>query len=220
MKQILALISFMFFSLITYSQTQEKEASQKYILKISPTIKFSFATSKKARNNNYYLTNFITGLDLNFLTKDKKNNYHDAGVIIGFIPNLSKRKDVKTFYGNQIGVEYSYRMVYLIKKNPNIGIFTAFGTQILYTKTEGQTFDYYGSKNTSKSFEQNFVITPGIQYTKNKFFFDFSVPTSIRYTHLSKRFTTYDNQISVSFNQNYNLFNWNIGFKASVGIKF
>lgn len=47
MKQILALISFMFFSLITYSQTQEKEASQKYILKISPTIKFSFATSKK-----------------------------------------------------------------------------------------------------------------------------------------------------------------------------
>lgn len=219
MNKNLSVIIFICISLNAFSQTQNNKTNQKYILKISPAIKFSFATSKKAKNNNYYPTNFISGLDLNFLTKDKKNNYHDAGIIIGFIPDLSKRKDVKTFYGNQLGIEYSYRMVYLIKKKPSIGIFTAVGTQLLYTKTEGQTFDYYGSKTISKSFEQCFVVTPGIQFSKNNFFFDFSVPTSIGYSHLNQIFTN-DSPVSLLNKQNYNLFNWNIGFKAGVGAKF
>lgn len=219
MKPILTFICLLYFSFCSFSQIQNDIKPHKYILKISPAIKFGFATSKKAKMDNFYPSNFLYGIDLNFLTKDKLQNYHDAGVLIRFIPNTSKQKDVKTFYGNQIGVEYNYRIVKLIKKNPNIGIFTAFGTQLSYTKTEGQNLDYFG-KNTSKSFEQDFVITPGIQYTKNKFFIDFSIPTSIGYSHLSQRYIISENQTLKPILRNYNLFNWSIGFKVGVGVKF
>ena len=181
MKPILTFICLLYFSFCSFSQIQNDIKPQKYILKISPAIKFGFATSKKAKMDNFYPSNFLYGIDLNFLT--------------------------------------NYRIVKLIKKNPNIGIFTAFGTQLSYTKTEGQNLDYFG-KNTSKSFEQDFVITPGIQYTKNKFFIDFSIPTSIGYSHLSQRYIISENQTLKPIIRNYNLFNWSIGFKVGVGVKF
>lgn len=218
---LLSFICLFSFTVGTYAQTDsfKTKETQRYIIKVAPTINFNFATSKKARSHNYYPSNFNTGLNINFLLKNKTNNYHDFGAIIQFLPNTNKRLASKTFYGNRIGIEYSYRIVKYAKKKSNFGFFTAFGTQLLFTKMEGQSLDY-PTKTTRRIIEQNITVTPGIQYSKNKFFLDFSVPTAIGYAHSSAKYINNNNIYLQEFNQNYNLFNWNIGFNLGIGVKF
>lgn len=221
MKSIL-LSAMLMLGLTSIAQTETNSINDKYILKIAPTVKFSWATSAKAKRNNNYPSYLISGIDVNFLLLHKKNNYHDFGLITGFFPNTNSRNTrIKSFSGFQLGLEYSYRISYTLKKSPNIGFFTSFGTQTIFSKTNGITVDYFAYKSTTRMIQQNLVFTPGIQYSKNKFYFDFSVPTSLGYEFLKSNSTT--NSIpepNNNFEQKYHLFNWNIGFKASVGVKF
>lgn len=219
MKRIIVFSFLIHFFIIAFSQTKQSLPSSKYIIKISPEIKVSWATSKKLTQNNLNTTKLITGLNANLLFSAKKNNYNDIGLIIGIIPVKFNKGSTASFSGMQLGVEYSYRIVYLVKNKPNINFFTAVGTQSLYTQTKSLSNKEYGAINTSKSFEQNAVFTPGLQYSNNHFFLDFSIPASFGYSYLN--YTKQGNSpVSLKDTQRYNLFNWNIGCKIGIGAKF
>ena len=207
---------------LVFAENKTNEKPVKYILKISPTVKFSYATSKKIKNDSYDPTHFFAGLDVNFLKLDKKNNYHNVGFIIGFLPNTLKTKVTgSSFSGKQFGVEYNYRIVYLVKKKPNLNLFTEVGTQFIFTKTEGVSIDYYSGRNISKWIESNVAFSPGLQYSKSHFFADFSIPVSVGYTYMVRQ-NSYNNPIllEIDNNKKYNLFSWNYAFKFGVGAKF
>lgn len=222
-----------FINCVAISQPLKNEPKQKYILKVSPVLKFNWSTSKKAKNTNYYPSNLITGMNLNFLFPAKKNNKHEVGMQIGFIPKInSKQNNIISFSGNQIGVEYSYRLIRVVKtktdatrfeKSPTFNLFAGIGTEFLFTKIDKNTrnMDFQINKTTTKSVEQNIVFSPGFQVCKKNFFFDFSVPVSFGYKYQYRK-NDIDNPIllgSDTFTK-YNLFNWNVECKVGVGAKF
>lgn len=199
----------------SFSQTT-KTSKYKNVIKFSPSITFDWSKSLKLKNNNNY--NFTSGFNLNYQRLDKKNNYHEVGFLVGIIP-LNKNT---TSTGKQFGVEYNYKLVFAKFKNNTIQFYTAVGTQLIYRKLQQTNFQL--SNNTTKSFNQNIVISPGLQLSKNKFFFDFSLPTSFGYT-ISKQKLPYPNlhnseSTIKNDSQQFNYMNWNIGIKVGVGAKF
>jgi len=218
MKQIFLIIFFTHFTFAVFSQTLNQTSVQKNSIKISPTVNFDWSKSLKFKHNS---TNVVTGLNINYQREDKLKNYHDVGFLIGFIPVTKKSN---SYSGKQLGVEYNYKLVFAKFKNNSLQIYTATGTQLIYRKL--QSADLKIPNFTSNSFIQNFSISPGFQYSKNNFFFDFSLPTSIGYNiqkqhYLYPDFDTSQDETSVKNNLQKNiLLNWNVGVKAGIGAKF
>ena len=219
MKRIVHFILFISISIVSYSQTTIKTTLPKNSIKFSPTVTVDWSKSLKLKSTDAQI---ISGVNINYQREDKLNNYHEGGVLIGFIPlNTKKTNSVS---GNQFGVEYNYKLVFAKFKNNHIQIYTAVGSQLIYRKL--QSNNYIQPNFSSNSFLQNFGISPGFQYSKNNFIFDFSLPTSIGYniTKQKSYYPVYDtNQEHSILNKNvekFNLLNWNVGVKAGVGAKF
>lgn len=220
---IRTLYFFLFISLSSFgfTQTTTKTSTKKNSIKFSPTITFDWSKSLKLKNNtNNY--NFISGLNLNYQRLDKLNNYHEVGFLVGFIPLNSKK--TTSYNGTQFGVEYNYKLVFARFKNNTLQIYTAVGTQLMYRKLQSSNFQL--PNITAKSFNHNIVVSPGFQFSKNNFFFDFSIPTSFGYG-INTQKTFYPN-LHINYtesdvkndSQRFNSLNWNVGFKAGVGAKF
>ncbi len=225
MNRILPFIFFLYFSCIAFSQNLNKHYTPKNAIKFSPNVIFDWSAGLKTKKNIYNNTNLITGFNVSYQRKDKLENYHDVGFIVGIIPVNSKNVSSKSTYnGKQFGVKYNYKIVYAKFKNNNLQFYTAVGTQLVYRKS--QSIDYNLHKTTTNSVIHNFVVAPGLQYSKNNFFIDFSLPTSIGY-NISKQksfYPVFDTNQNQSGNHNsaqkYNLMNWNLGFETGVGAKF
>lgn len=219
MKRIVHFILFITISIVSFSQTTIKTSTPKNIIKFSPTVTFDWSKSLKFKSTDEQI---ITGFNINYQRKDKLNNYHEAGVLIGFIPLNTKKTNKMS--GNQFGVEYNYKLVFAKFKNNSVQIYTAVGTQLIYRKL--QTTNYNLPNFSSNSFLQNFGVSPGFQFSKNNFYFDFSLPTSIGY-NITKQINYYpvfdtnqDHSIINKTTEKFNLLNWNVGVKAGVGAKF
>lgn len=224
---------FILFSLCTLSAFTQKSTkvvasaseNKKYVIKISPAVKFNFIAPKMV-NNNYFLpySTMSTGLSANFLMANKKNNYHDIGTSIEVIPVIIKKpQHYNTSNGYKIGFEYSYRFVFVVKKKPNVSFFTAVGTQTSFSKINSTTYNIENRPNvySSKSFEQHAVFVPGIQYCKKNFFLDFSLPFGAGY-NFTKQANKIGNPVlqESDTNKKFHLLNWNAGCKIGVGAKF
>ena len=218
MNRIISLLFFINFSFLAFSQTANKTSSPKNGIKISPTTTIDWSKSLKLKTNTSHLN---TGFTINYQRQDKLNNYHDIGFLIGFIP-LNKKK-TNSYSGKQFGVEYNYKLVFAKFKNNKLEIYTAVGTQLIYQKLKsGNTILPVLKTN---SFIQHFTVSPGFQYTKNNFFLDLAIPTSIGYSISKQPYfyplnSTEDPSIIQNDSQKNNLLNWNIGIKAGVGAKF
>lgn len=217
LKQIFFLIIFIFFNLVAFTQIIQNSNTSKNTIKLSPTLNFGWSSALKSTNSNYKSFKLMTGLNINYLREDKLKNYHDIGFIIGIIP--TKNSSIINENSKQIGIAYNYKIVYAKYKDHQFKIFTAIGTQLIYTKTLNKSTENFKLNYKSKSIEQNVVVSPGIQYSKNHFYLDFSLPTSIGYKHLSQYHQS-DNPIIQSDTQKHNLLDWNLGIQTSVGAKF
>lgn len=219
MKQIGLLIFILTISFVSFSQTNNSITIKKNVLKISPTVTFDWS---KSSNLKGFDKNLISGFNINYQREDKNKNYHDVGILIGFVPLSTKKTGIVS--GNQLGIEYNYKLVFAKFKNNSLQIYTAVGTQLIYRKL--QTANYNLPNFSSNSFIQNFGVAPGLQYSNNKFFFDFSLPTSIGYNITKQKYyypvydTNQDYHLMNKNNEKYNLLNLNIGVKAGVGAKF
>lgn len=212
---------------VIFAQTNKQQSapSKKYIIKVSPTLKFNFI-SPKMTNNNYFspFSSMSTGFSADFLIANKKNNYNDFGASIEVIPLIIKKPQYyNTGTGYRIGFEYSHRFVLVVKKKPNVSFFTAVGTQTNFSKIQSADYNLIEKTNvySSKSFEQNVVLTPGLQYSKNNFFLDFSLPVGIGYNY-TKQLNKTGNPVFLESDSNkqFHLMNWNVGCKLGVGAKF
>lgn len=200
-------------------------STKKYIIKISPTVKFNFTSAKKS-NSNYLLpySTMSTGFNANFLLSAKKNNYYDVGASIEVIPVVLKKPQYyNTSNGYKIGFEYSYRFVFVTKKKPSVSFFTAVGTQTNFIKTQSTKTDLSLQTKiySAKSFELNVVFTPGIQYCKKSFFLDFSLPFGIGY-NFTKQTDVIGSPVMMLSDRvkKFDLLNWNAGCKVGIGAKF
>lgn len=204
-----------------FSQTAVNKYPLKNGLQVSPA--FTFEWSGKSKNNTLS-SNFIPGFNINYIREDKWKNFHDAGVLIGIIPLNSKKSSAAG--AKQIGVEYNYRLVFAKFKDNNLKIYTAIGTQLIYRKTQSTQNTYTTKTSNTNSFIHNFVVTPGFQYSKNNFFFDFSLPSSIGYNIRNTKISGPDLGVQPNpsevhdSSQKSDPLNWNIGIKIGVGAKF
>lgn len=225
MNRIISLFIFINLSAWAYAQSLNKTNSTKNSILVSPNINFDWSAALKLKKSNYNNSNLITGLSINYQHQDKLNNYHSAGIIIGIIPisvNNAKASTNNPLRAKQFGVQYNYKVVFAKFKNNSLQIYTAVGSQLIYRKI--QTTDI-NSPSSTHSFMHNFLLTPGFQYSKNNFFIDFSLPTSIGYSISNQKsyypiFDTNQEQSLQRTTQKYNLLNWNVGFNAGVGAKF
>lgn len=220
MKQIGLLIFIFTISFVSFSQTNNSPSIKRNVIKISPTVTFDWS---KSTNLKGFDKNLISGFNINYQREDKNKNYHDVGVLIGFVPLSTKKTGIVS--GNQFGVEYNYKLVFAKFKNNSLQIYTALGSQLIFRKLQTNNNNNFPNF-TNHTFIQNFGVAPGLQYSNNKFFFDFSLPTSIGYNITKQKYyypvydTNQDYNLMKKNNEKYNLLNMNIGVKAGVGAKF
>ncbi|MCB9034211.1 MAG: hypothetical protein H6553_10265 [Chitinophagales bacterium] len=202
-KTILLTLTVISFTFSTFAQETSNETTNKKFEKVlKGNIGFTYHSYDQ----------FNLSPEIGFLLINQKQNVHEFG--LSYNSAINTRRELSA---NEFMLNYGYRIVFLKNKATNIKPFISFIAGIGASHSNNNLALYnINYKVVNNLFTIQAGIAPGFQYTKNKFFLDFSVPFKASYM----RETSKIKDSNYSYKNKFNDGAFNVGAKIGLGVKF